>query len=476
MLVLGDGERAMAVTSAALRRGGWSRSTSLAHVRAECLGAVGSGATPAEAADRTIPIGLPELAWALAAHRPPDERSVADLATRQRLEPTRLGRALALTPTEAAVHAQGILDVWQADLGPAVMAALGSGGCEGLAAILSPVSEPLRAPDGDTAVGPAVDRDAAVPAAEAGNDAAPLGEQPGVERPTLRRLLGLAPAVRAHAEECDVCGDRLRALVPLRSLLAQLGFEPAPAPVRQVANRARFRRPVLPVPLSRPVPPRRRWLVPVAVLAVGAAAATGGLALVRRQGRPSATAVRVADLTRPSALTLFPTRVVQSQPLTLANTGRARLLWTASTGASWLHVKPQNGVLEHGGTVRLTLATDPSAPEGVHDVSATVTGSDGSSVAAIARMDVEHAPTVAAAAEGCDIRAMVIDDAEVSSVVLHWQAPGQAEQTAALSVAGDGSYTGRLPGTAAVRWWITATDGRNNLARTGDELRPATAC
>jgi hypothetical protein len=220
--------------------------------------------------------------------------------------------------------------------------------------------------------------------------------------------------------------------------------------------------------------------VAVTGVAAVAIALTGGLVLALHHGGSPDAAARVAALTRPSALILSPARAAQFQPITLTNTGRARLPWTASASAPWLQVRPDHGVLGTAGAVALTLAADPSAPEGAHDVSVTVTGSDGSSVAAVDRVDVEHAPTVGATVQGCTVRAMVVDDGQVSAVVLHWQALGQAEEAAALSAVGDGSdggaYAGLLPGAVAVRWWVTATDGRSNLARTGDVLHPAGSC
>src|SRR5205807_4694715 len=133
------------------------------------------------------------LAVLLAFARPPAARAVVELGSRHGPDGAQLGRALGMSPARAAARATEVGAEWDAALDPVVLAFLGRGECP-------------EFPDGD-----------------------PL-------RDGLDGLVGAGPAVAAHANSCELCGDRRRAMVSVRQLLAQRPLEPAPPSVTAVVR------------------------------------------------------------------------------------------------------------------------------------------------------------------------------------------------------------------------------------------------
>ncbi len=267
--LLGPGDAACDVAVAAVHRGGRSRSAVLGHARAAVL-ASADAVAPADL-DAIATDDLTELALVLAATRPPLERVVVDLDTRHGLDRGGLGRALGQPAASAESQASEIALAWQQSLDPVLLARLGPGGCDGLAAALA--TTPIDPPDG-----------------EAPDEVPPT--------PSVRDLVALGPAVADHAAGCDACRDRLRSMVSVRTLVGQRPLETAPAAVRSAAAPSRLRRPT-PAPPLETVHGTRRWVRPAALVA-------GALALALVGGVVVATVGSSDDEAPVEALTRVP--------------------------------------------------------------------------------------------------------------------------------------------------------------------------
>ncbi|MDQ1395563.1 MAG: hypothetical protein QOG64_822 [Acidimicrobiaceae bacterium] len=428
--VLVDDQRATDAAIVAVRRGGRSRLSVLAFARYHSL-LDGPEPSAADLAAAT-PHGLLELAAALAATRPLVERAIIDLALRHQLDRPGLGRVLGLAPDVAAERTATVTAAWGAELDPALLAWLGPGECSDLAGVLA-------------SAGP---------------------------RSTIGDVLATGPAVAAHVAGCELCQDRVRSMVSLPDLIGQRPLEHAPEPVAVVARRNRFRPPATPPPSLDPQP-RRRWprfgavaavVVAVAVVALGTAAVAQ-----RRTGQDRRND-RVAALTKVApaggSLRLSPAVVhAAAGALLLRNTAPKPITWRAAGGAAWLTVSPAGGRLAAGEVAELTTAVLASAPEGDLHTSVTVSGDDGSATGAVVETTVEHSPAIAATVAGCRITANAEDEGAISSVLLHWRAPGAADLSIPMVVtAKPGVYTGALPSGSAGPWWVTAVDDRGNRA------------
>ncbi len=453
--VLGPGDAAAEVAATALRRGGRVRSAVLGHARDETLQRA-SEATSVEL-DADAPADLSELAAALATARPPIERIIVDLDTRHALDRGGFARALGLASATAGARAATVAAEWQNLLDPVVLAHLGAGDCEGLAAIL-----PFGAADG------------------------PLGDDAGGTAPapaTMRQLLDLGPSVADHAAGCAACGDRLRSMVSVRTLLGQRKLEQAPTSVRLSASASsRLRRATAPPPLE-PEGPGRRWLRPVAIAAAAvlAAAIVGGIVSALRH-RPDDEARQVEALIRipvaGTSLTVDRAALegTTPPPVMLANLTDRTVGWAASADATWLLVTPSEGTLEPGARIKLRIGVTPDAPEGSLRGAVRISGNDGSATLVRLSATVERPPEVVATATGCDIAATVEDESEVRAVELHW-VEGTASERIIPLPSGAAGYSGRLPnGRAAMVWWVTASDARGNTARTPSENLAAGTC
>lgn len=455
--VLGDGDLAVEASVAAVRRGGRSRWAVLGHARDGALGRAGEAVAPD--LDGPAPDDLTELAAALAATRPAIERAVVDLEGRHDLDRGGFARALGLPIAPAGARAAAVSAVWQHQLDPVVLARLGPGECETLAAILGH--------------GP-------VPVGE-GDDAG-AADAPPPSAATLRELIDLGPAVADHAAGCDHCGDRLRAMVSVRTLLAQRPVEgTAPQAVRAAAAPSRLRRPTPPPPLE-PEPLVRRWLRPVGITAAALVLAICGGVIAAALRGDDRDASQVEALTRVpdagSLLTVEPPELdgTTPPPVVLTNRSDAAIEWAAEPDVPWLQVKPADGALEPGGTAELRVGVTSSAPEGPARGAVRISGTDGSAAVVRLSTTVERPPEVAATATGCDISVTVEDEGEVRAVELHWIDGPTPERVIALP-SGDAGYTGRLANSLTpIAWWVTASDARGNVARTPDENVAPNTC
>lgn len=417
--------------SIGLRKGGRSLVGVLAHARYEALRSAAGAGVPDPAED--IPFDVGALAWALAATRPPVEVAVVDLDTRHGLRRVGLGRSLGLPPAAAAERATSIASVWETDLDPALMAWMGPGECEELGAVLE-------------------------------------GIGPGS---TVADLLARAGVVAEHTEHCETCADRRRSMVTVRSLVAQTPLPDAPALLRAV-DRRRIPRPIPPPPAIDPGP--RRWLGWVAAgvaVSVAIGAATAAIVSLSHRGS-SGQEQRVEALTKipasGSSLVLSPTTVGPGTGhVSIANRSSKTVDWTAQSDMPWLSLSPASGRLAPKASTIVTVTELRTAPEGVVQAEIRVSASDGSTAAAEMAGDLERPPDVSASADGCNVTADAEDASDVTVVSLHWRAVDNGVEATRAMAESDQGYIAPLPGgPAALTWWVTATDGRGNTARTPD--------
>jgi hypothetical protein len=453
-----SGARSAAV--AALDRSPRSLAGALAHARPFGLEAAASGEPVSEA---TVAGGLLELAWLLAGTRPADDRSIVDLAVRHGLDRAGLGRALGgVTPSAAVAQADAVLERWEVELRPALVAFLGPAECEGLRSVLA---------DAGLAAQPAAafGESGASEAPEL-TERAPVDELPP---PTVDALLDVAPTVAAHLERCDVCPDRVRAMASIRSLLAQVPVAVAPPSLQPAgAGRWRPRLPIVPSPPAAAGPRRRRRRVAVtaAALVVVAGVTAGAVAATR----PDDTD-QVAALTRVparNALAAVPDEVHPGQVFLLESTVDHAVQWHVRSPVAWVRVDPSSGTLTPRHTSEIEVTLGDGAPEGELRTDLAVSGDDGSTVLVRLRGSVEHPPTVAATADGCTVTAQVQDESEIASVELRWS-PAVDGESGRPMPAFAGGYRATVPPSAAT-WWVTAVDGRGNRARSPE--RPVTPC
>lgn len=427
-----DEEVATRLAVVAVRRGGRTLGAVLGHARAQALVAVAGH--PAPPVTLGADAGPGDVAWALAAGRPPLELALVDLSARYGLGRAGLGIALLLTPSAAAARVAAVHRAWDAELDPALLAWLGPGECEGLADVL---------------------------------DGWPAGE--------ATDLLALAPAVAAHTAECPACADRQRAMASVRLLLAGTPLPPPPLEVTVAASGSRLQPPVPPPALQ----PGRRHPSRRAVAAVATVVALAGLAGLmtaerRDDNRREESLLALTKLPADAgALHLTPASLAPAASrISLANRSAADVAWEATADAPWLRVSPAAGRLAPGADQVLVLRGTP--PEGDVRASVRVSGDDGSAAVATVSGTVEHPPDLGAAADGCVVTADVEDEGDVS-LTLHWRVGG-VERTAAMTAPADAKALGSLPpGLAPLTWWVSAVDGRGNQARTPDVVVP-TGC
>jgi hypothetical protein len=275
-------------------------------------------------------------------------------------------------------------------------------------------------------------------------------------------------------------------MVGVRAILAQVPLALAPAAVRRTARTTIARRPA---PLPPPIEPgadaagsaapgqSRIRFVPLGLAGVAfAIAATAAVVLLTRGSGPD----KVAALTKVAAktsLAVDPGQVRPDGAFELRNTSTHAVAWSAHGSERWLSAQPTTGVLAPGESTRVTVVVASDAPGGRVNVALDLTGDDGSATAIPVSGSVEHAPTLAAKIDGCTVRARAEDEDGVASVTLHWADPTERAASMQASPAdGSGAYVGSLPPSPRpIRWSVSATDGRGNLARTPDrEIAPGT--
>lgn len=443
--VLGQSDVATEAAVLAVHRGGRSLATVLGHARDASLTHEADAAAVDE--DAAAPTDLDELAGQLAFLRPATERAIIDLEGRYGLDSAGLGQALGLNAAAAAARAGDVAAEWQRTLDPVLLARLGAGSCSELAEILGP-----PAPE----------------AAETADGEAPADGQVT----TLGDLLRAGGRAGAHAETCDVCRDRLRAMVSVRTLLARRPLPDPPSAVTEAAAVAKLRASAAPPPLERVRSAARRRLpvlAAVALVVIGAVAA-GAFVGGDDDERPSQVEAMTKVPAASNGLAVRPT-VVEGDPsptVRLRNLRNSETTWNATADHPWVLVEPATGTLAaaESASVVVTFATD--APEGDVVAAITFTADDGSTAVTRVKSNVARDPDIAAERSGCQVIATIEDDSALASVVLHQKA---ADSIHMREGDAEGSWVATLAGTGG-DWWVTATDALGNEGRTSDQPLP----
>jgi hypothetical protein len=434
LAMLGDPEVASDVATIALRRAGRARDTVLAHARHQAVTRAQND-EPVDIANlQTQVLDLPALAATLASTRPPEERAALDVRARTTGDLVALGDALGMRPTTAADKCNEIADAWERTLDPALLAFSGPGDCEALTTILG--------------------------------DANPQ---------TVADLLAIAPAVRTHAQDCTACGDRLRAMSPVRSFFSGGNVE-VPDEVRDVGHTSRRRRPAAPPPplfANEPLRRRRRWPLAVAAGVVVALVAGGLVVATRGDGGSSVNALTQMPVKNALALDT-PTVSGDVAKVHLRNATDRAVSYRAATSAEWAAVAPHTGRIPAHDAALLTVRALGTAPEGDVVATLTITTSAGGALSRDITWSLEHAPDLDATAQGCEVDVHVVEQGQLTSLVLHWR--DTAEHAADIAPSPDGYHAQLAPEGQPVTWWVTAVDDRGNQAQTPGQVIQPGAC
>lgn len=438
LAMLGDPDAAAYVAISALRRAGRARRLVLAHARYQAVARATQDEPVDTATIQLVVLDLHALAATLASTRPPDERAALDLRARTAGDLAVLGVALGLRPTAAAHACNDIAAAWEAELDPALLAFSGAADCAGLATIL----------------------DAAEP-------------------DTVAELLALAPAVRAHAESCVGCTDRMRAMNAVRTFFSPLEVD-VPSEVREASRASRSLRP------SAPPPPLFEDTTTIGKLgrvvtverfaaAAGIAIALAGLwiGLDRRDHKDKLANLTKVAKSAPVTLGVasFDDKVAK---LDLHNGGTSNSAYTVTASVPWVRITPRRGTVVPRETQVITVTALDSAPEGDSRTIVTVTTASGATTTQELNWHVEHPPDLAASADGCTVNVNVVEESNLASLVLHWR--DTTEHQVDITHNADGYSATLTPEGQPITYWVTATDARGNAARTTDQTIPANAC
>ncbi len=392
----------------------------------------------------------------------PVQRGCLDLALRQDLEGEELSDALGVAPGLSSVSVQAAIDQAEHVIGAVLLTRVGRVDCPGLADIaLDSVGAPAEK---------------------------------------------LAAAVVEHDDGCPTCGDRRRAMVCVTSLLASVPAADPPRTLKKAVDPRRrggivraLRPPARPRGGTAAVPAvarsehraRRRLAVAggaVAVVLIGAVA----LLWPRHSGEIDRIAAPGGQLDggrRPGRLRADR----RPGPLAIANTGREPLVFETRAGDSWISFVGGEGTLDPGAKSIVSVVLDRSrAPEGAADSEIRVQSNGGSAVVPV-RAVVDRAPEVSSAeatpqsvvvrrcpgSTPAQVRAAIVEESGVGAVELHWVRPGTAEQVSPMSGETGSRYLGVLgpfdtPGD--VRWWVSASDIRNNRSASPPQVLRVGSC
>jgi RNA polymerase sigma factor (sigma-70 family) len=181
--------------------------------------------------------------------------------------------------------------------------------------------------------------------------------------------------------------------------------------------------------------------------------------------------------------------------LRFRNTGGRPLPWSVSSNNRAVTMEPFNGTLAAGQTTAISVRLNRgSLPEGEFAAQLKLVAAGNTTVPVMAMEN--RAPTISdlgataswlvfgSSAAPCDqarVSAMVADDSPVT-VSISWQQGSGAQQDEPAGGSG-GRYSASVgpitSGTGNLRWWVTATDSRGNVARSPEqsiEVRDTPPC
>ena len=435
LAMLGDPEAATDVATTALRRAGRARTSVLAHARYQAVTRAHDDAPVDIEHLQTKVLDLPALAATLASTRPPEERAALDVRARTAGDLAALGEALGMRPTAAVDKCNEIADEWERTLDPALLAFSGPGECDGLASIL--------------------------------NDADPQ---------TVADVLAAAPAVHAHARDCTLCGDRVRAMSPVRAFFSG-GSADTPDDVREVGHVSRRRRPaVAPPPLFATEAPTAKRMWPRVLAGVVGVALIGGVIFGVTRGNGSNAVRKLTQIPARSALALDVPQVTgDTARVHLRNPTDHAVSYRAATSAEWATVTPHTGRIPAHDAALLVVRALDSSPEGDVSATLTVTTSAGGALSHDIDWKIEHPPQLDATAQGCEVDVHVVEAGQLTSLVLHWR-DAAGEHTVDIAQSADGYHAQLAAEADPITWWVTAVDDRANQAQTPDQIIQPGAC
>ncbi|MBA2609468.1 MAG: hypothetical protein H0U92_11040 [Actinobacteria bacterium] len=439
LAMLGDPDAASEVATVALRRAGRARGLVLAHARHEAVSRATEDPPVDLASIQAMVMDLPALAATLASTRPAEERAALDLRARTSGDLAALGEAFGTRPTAASDRCNDIAESWEASLDPALLAFSGPGDCEGLAEVLS-----------------------------------------GHDLDTVADLVAVAPAARAHAEDCTVCSDRLRAMASVRGFFSDTNAE-VPPPVREVSRVSRTKRPSAKPPPLFPsdalARKRRQPLTPMRLTAglVAVGVATAGVAYAASRDSAPGALTRLTRLSKTDALSIAAPAVTgEVATVAVQNPTDKAITYRAKTSVKWASVSPLRGVIEPRGSTNLVLQALGTAPEGNDRATLVVTTGSGASTEQEVMWTLEHPPDLDANATGCSVEVNVVEEGKLTSLVLHWR--DTADHEVDITNGAEGYEADLTPNGAPITYWVTAVDERGNHARTADQVIAADAC
>lgn len=379
--ILREPGEAELVAAAALRRGGHSRVAVIAHARHLSL-ARASTSAPTSLDELASPDPR-VLALQLAGTRPAIERSIVDLELRYGLDARSFGRSIGLSSSQAIERSREITKTWANHLDPAMMALLGPGTCEVLAHVLankgmSPNSRGIGSNARSSTLLAATGTEPVSLIQASETDTA------GV---TIGNLIDAADSVTHHAAQCETCGDRLRLMTSVRTLVGQVPLEPVPASVATAARASRRR---LAGPFPSSIEPRAfdglraPWLLALTVTAAVIVAVCLGIWLVpgalnHHDNTQARRVERLLQSAPESRLLGTPTIITPDvKTAALANNGTDPIIWHATTSALWLKVSPSNGELQPAKSISLDVTASSPPPNSSSDATITIAGDDGS--------------------------------------------------------------------------------------------------
>ena len=179
--------------------------------------------------------------------------------------------------------------------------------------------------------------------------------------------------------------------------------------------------------------------------------------------------------------------------LAVGNTGREPLVFETRAGDSWISFVGGEGTLDPGAKSIVSVVLDRSrAPEG-HSRQrdprpvqwrfgrGARPGGGGPGAGGVERRG-DPAVSRRSSLPGRDagqVRAAIVEESGVGAVELHWVRPGTAEQVSPMSGETGSRYLGVLgpfdtPGD--VRWWVSASDIRNNRSASPPQALRVGSC
>jgi RNA polymerase sigma factor (sigma-70 family) len=346
---------------------------------------------------------LRELVWGAAAGLSGRDRALLDLHVRQGLEGAELAEAMGVSTNHAYVLLTRLRDQVERSLGALLIARLGRKDCTELDGML------------------------------AGWD--------GKFSPLLRKR------VARHVEQCEVCGQRRRAMVSPWALLAGVPLVPAPMYLRE-----RVLGSVELVAYQGPLPARRRSRLPYAVAAAALLVALGSVAVVAMwSGGDDASALPGAPSTAPGT----PTAGGEAAQPSVSPASAPATTSTGSTTVSSTITSPARGVPTMTASTTSGASLPPRPPGDGSPPQITWQAAKDTSI---------YVSSSGCYPDSTSVQATIEDDTGVASATLNWTSPSGKSSRWPMTLR-EGVWHAPLGPFGAegwAEWSITAADAAGN--------------